>query len=72
LYIFGELKMKIVRDYKVIRKKEVLELIGISNSAFYRLIDDELMTSPINLGCRAVGWYEHEIKEIIRARAQGM
>lgn len=56
---------------KVIRKPEVLSLVGLSNASLYRLIKDSLLPPPFSLGCRAVGWYEHEINSMNKARAAG-
>lgn len=56
---------------KIVRKPEVLVLIGLSNTSFYRQINQGLLPPPISLGCRAVGWYEHEILSVIKARAAG-
>lgn len=58
-------------NIKIIRKPEVISLIGLSNASIYRLINENLIPPPFSLGCRAVGWYEHEIKAVIKARAAG-
>lgn len=56
---------------KVIRKQKVLTLLAISNASLYRLINEKLLPPSFSLGCRAVGWYDHEIKQVIQARAAG-
>lgn len=56
---------------KIIRKPEATNLIGLSNTTFYRQIENGLIPPSFSLGCRAVGWYEHEIQTILRARAAG-
>ncbi len=57
--------------FKVLRNKEVLTLLGISNPTLYRRIKDGLLPPPFNLGCRAVGWLEHEVQKVIAARVAG-
>lgn len=57
--------------FRVLRNKETLSLLGISNTTFYRRIKDGLLPPPFNLGCRAVGWLEHEIEKVIAARVAG-
>ncbi|MCC2607340.1 helix-turn-helix transcriptional regulator [Planctobacterium marinum] len=57
--------------FKVIRKNEVMAVLGISSTSLYRLINDSLIPPPFSLGCRAVGWYEHEINAVLKARAAG-
>ena len=59
------------QNIKIIRKAEVLTLVGLSHASLYRLINENLLPPPFSLGCRAVGWYEHEITGVIKARAAG-
>jgi prophage regulatory protein len=57
---------------KVIRKKEVLELLGgINPATLYNLVNKSLMPPQFTLGERAVGWYEHEILQVVKARSLG-
>jgi prophage regulatory protein len=42
-----------------------------SRSARYRNISAGLLTRPVQLGSRAVGWPEHEIEALNRARLAG-
>lgn len=44
---------------------------GDSRSTHYQKISQSLMTSPVRLGARAVGWPEHEIDAILNARIAG-
>lgn len=53
------------------RKPEVLQLSGISNSTLHIRINQGLFVPPVNLGARAVGFLEHEVHQILVARAQG-
>lgn len=40
-------------------------------ASLYRDIDAGVLTRPVSLGLRAVGWPEHEIAAIARARIAG-
>lgn len=60
-----------ISNLKVIRKPEVLSLLAISNATLYRLVNEKLLPPSFSLGCRAVGWYEHEVKKVIQAHAAG-
>lgn len=48
---------------RIYRKKEVLEITGISNSNLYDLMGRDQFPRPISLGGpRAVGWLESELR----------
>ena len=46
---------------RIIKRKEVLKITGISSAQMYRNIKAGLFPSPYSLGRRAVGWKESEI-----------
>ncbi|RWX54091.1 helix-turn-helix transcriptional regulator [Photobacterium chitinilyticum] len=56
---------------KIIDKKSVLERFSFSNSTLYLRINAGLMTPPVNLGGRRVGWPEHEVANILDAMVAG-
>jgi prophage regulatory protein len=56
---------------KLLRLPHVLELRGKSRSAHYDDIQRGLMTPPVNLGGRSVGWPEYEITAINAALIAG-
>jgi len=56
---------------KLLRLPHVLELRGKSRSAHYDDIQKGLMTPPVNLGGRSVGWPEREISAINAALIAG-
>ena len=58
-------------ELKIIRKPEVLALFGLSNASLYRQITANIFPPAFSLGCRATGWYEHEVKQVIAARGAG-
>lgn len=41
---------------KVLRRKDVEAIVGLSRSTIYHLISEGLFPAPIKLGKRAVGW----------------
>ncbi len=56
---------------RILRKKEVLHLTGISAATMYRLIAKGAFPKPKKLtgdGGRAVGWGLHEIESWIESR----
>ncbi|MBU3696567.1 AlpA family transcriptional regulator [Dechloromonas sp.] len=50
---------------KVLKKKDVIAITGLSNSSIYLYIKAEKFPKPIKLGARRVGWKESEIQEWI-------
>ena len=56
---------------KIVRKPEVLTLLGLSETSLHRQVKAKIFPPSFSLGCRAVGWYEHEINAVIKARAAG-
>lgn len=55
-----------------IRRQEVLDRLGVSNSTLFNRINERLFVPPVPLGGRAVGWIEHEVDTILRALATGL
>lgn len=47
------------------------KMLGISRSTFYLQISQGLITKPIQIGLRAVGWPSNEIEAIVNARVAG-
>lgn len=60
-----------LNQLKIIRKPDVLALLGLSETSLHRQIKASIFPPSFSLGCRAVGWYEHEINAVIKARAAG-
>ena len=57
--------------WSVLRLPSVCSTNGHSRSTTYRHIEDGLLTKPIRIGSRAVGWPDFEIEAINQARLQG-
>jgi prophage regulatory protein len=55
----------------ILRIPIILRKRGRSRSAHYLDIQQGLFTSPVSIGARAVGWPEHEVDAINRARIAG-
>jgi prophage regulatory protein len=53
---------------RILRRKEVEKLTGLSRSTIYTMISNGTFPTPIRLGVRAVGWPENAIEEWLRAR----
>jgi len=45
----------------ILRKKEIIQKLGITRSTLYRWIADNIFPKPVQLGPRSVGWIEAEI-----------
>lgn len=60
---------------RVIRRKAVLQIIGIGNSSFYELLDpknpryDPTFPRPFALSARSRGWIEAEVVAWVEAKA---
>lgn len=55
----------------ILRRKQVEARTGYSRSTIYLRISQGLMTKPINLGARAVGWPDNEVDALNAARIAG-
>jgi prophage regulatory protein len=53
---------------KILRKRDVIRLTGLSKSTIYKYIKDGLFPSQIQLGPRAVGWLEEDVKTWLNSR----
>ncbi|WP_280562595.1 AlpA family transcriptional regulator [Chromohalobacter sp. 48-RD10] len=54
----------------LLRRPEVLQRCGISNTTLHRLINAGDFPSPIQISPRAVAWVESEINEWIEQRIE--
>lgn len=54
----------------LIRRPEVLQRCGISNTTLHRLIHAGDFPTPVRLGPRAVAWVESEVVEWIEQRIE--
>lgn len=61
----------VTKPLRILRISEVLTRQGLPKSTFYEKVKNQLMTPPVNLGQRSVGWPEHEVDEITKALISG-
>ena len=59
------------KPLRILRINEVLQRQGLPKSTFYEKVKNQLMTAPVSLGARSVGWPEHEVNEINKAVIAG-
>ncbi len=55
-------------SFKIFRLSQVLDECGLARSTVYLRIKQGLLTKPISLGPRCVGWPQAEIEAINAAR----
>ncbi len=55
-------------SFKILRLPQVMDDCGLARSTVYLRIKQGLLTKPISLGPRCVGWPQAEIKAINAAR----
>ena len=53
---------------RIMRKSEVLDVIGLSYSHLKRLVKSGEFPAPVKLGVRAVGWLSEEVDEWLTSR----
>ena len=53
---------------RIIRLPEVINRTGLSRSTIYDYIKTGLFPKQINLGIRAVGWYEDDIDRWLQSK----
>lgn len=54
---------------RIIRRPEVESRVGLARSTIYELIKEGKFPAPVQLGARAVGWFESEIEAWLRDKA---
>ena len=52
---------------KILRRRAVLIMLGISSATLHRRIKDGTVPSPLRLGPNSVGWKESSIQSVIDA-----
>lgn len=56
---------------KILRLPDVLSATGLSRSTIYLQIQQGLLTKPVHMGARAVGWPANEVSALLSARIAG-
>ena len=57
--------------HRLIRIREVLRKVGVSQSTWYEDVKAGRAPSPVKISERAVAWYEPDIDDLIDARREG-
>ena len=57
---------------RILRAREVLEVVGFSRATLWRRVKAGEFPAPIRLGSRAVGWYQREIDEWLASRPRAI
>ena len=55
---------------RILRRKQVQELTGLSRSTIYLRIAQGTFPKAISLGARAVGWLESEVDDWLSSRVE--
>ena len=58
-------------DIQILRLPQVIKATGLARSTVYLRIDQGLLTRPISLGGKSVGWPASEVSQINLARIAG-
>ncbi len=58
-------------NFSFLRRKQLESILGVCRSSIYNLITNRLLTRPVSLGLRSVGWPSYEIDAIFAARVAG-
>lgn len=55
---------------KIIRPKELANMLSVSISTLYKMQDDGLLPAKIKISSSAVGWLRSDIEEWLKSRKQ--
>jgi len=55
--------VKPIPQRRLLRRKEVLYIVGIGTTYLSRLVSEKRFPQPVPLGGRLVGWVDTEVKE---------
>lgn len=54
--------------FRIVRKPEVLALIGVSSASLHRWVNEGRFPSPVKLGPNSVGWRESDLRDWLESR----
>ena len=57
---------------KILRRKDLEAMIGLSRSTIYKLISENMFPKPVKLGPRAVGWRLSDIEDWLDTRGSAV
>ncbi len=58
------------QDVRILKRRAVEEVTGISRSLIYQLVKAGTFPQPVRLTPNRVGWLENEVQEWVQARAE--
>lgn len=67
--------MNLISDFKIVRRKELEQLSGLSRSTIYDKMNpkssryDKYFPKPVKLSLNAVGWFEQDIHRWLKTRS---
>lgn len=61
-----------MESLQIIRKTELIQLLGLSKTTIQNRINEGTLPSPISLGGRSVGFLLTDVKQAIKAMLAGM
>ena len=56
------------RPFRMLRVKEVLEILGVGKTTLYEMIKDGRLSKPLRIGKRAVGWPSTDIDAYLESQ----
>jgi prophage regulatory protein len=56
--------------FRLLRRREVCDRLGISAATLYRWVQQGIIKPPLQVGPNTTGWTENDVDEIITARAE--
>ena len=61
-----------MKNLKLLRRDEVLEILGMSNAWLYGQIRKGKFPQPIQVGARAIAWRQSDVEEWLESRQTGI
>ena len=62
--------MTTLADRRILRRREVVKLIGLSRATLYRMISSGEFPRPVQISPRCTGWRADEVEEWVSSRPQ--
>ena len=53
---------------RILRLPEVMKMVGLSRSQIYRMVAAAIFPAPVQIGLRAVGWRESDVRRWLESR----
>lgn len=56
-----------VDQRRLLRRKQVLELVGVSNTTLHRLVNEGALPRPVAIGSKCIAWWSDELNAALNA-----